>query len=75
MRFVGGTPDLGKFKLEPLFKRFEHSHGFGNDFPADAIAGQHCDVHRRELARLHEPGLFGQSFLLERSDLVLVPQR
>jgi hypothetical protein len=75
MRFVCSASDLGKFELEALTKRFKHSHGFGNDFLADAIARQHSDVHGgRRLARLREPGLLGQAFLLERSNLVLVPQ-
>ena len=75
VRFISRTADIGEFELEALFERFEYSHSFGNNFPADAIAGQHCDVHRRALARLREPGLLGQAFLLECGDLVFVPQR
>jgi hypothetical protein len=43
--FVGGAADVGEFELEALTERFKHAHRFGNDFLADAIARQHCDVH------------------------------
>ncbi len=46
-RFVGSASHVGELKLKPLFKRFEYADSFGNYFPADAIARQHGDVHRR----------------------------
>ena len=49
---VGGATHGRSLHLELEVENLEDLDGLGDDFGADAITGQDCDFHERELRRL-----------------------
>ena len=51
MRVVRRTADVGELELEALAERAQDLDRLGDDFLADAVTREHCDLHSNPLSQ------------------------